>query len=111
MSITHVVLFILLSAFVGMVVAAGLIYLGYLLGFKVRPIDRRLELPVPEPEDDDTSAIVDVSPAVVKQRQAEASPDDDESAIVHVKTPRQIKADKERHETEELDRLTNGAIR
>lgn len=56
--------------------------------------------------EDTSSAVVDTTPNLLREKERRGELETDESQIVTVKSPRQLKADKDRQLERDIDRVT-----
>lgn len=93
--------------------------LGYVLGYvhsrlyeRMNELLGRVEDLEPEENEDDT-AIIETTPQLIekKRRQGKAPEDNDESAIITVKSPRQLAQEKAAREKAELDEIQGHSSR
>ena len=87
-----------------------LLILGFVSGYYYKDLYNRLyallnRIHEIEEENKPESAIVETTPQLIRQKVRRGDIDDGESAVVTVKSPRQLRADKDRQLKEELDRL------
>jgi hypothetical protein len=84
--------------------------LGYVIGNNQHLVRQAIEsiqfwIKEREAEDAEGSAVVESPPKLIRERDRQGKLDTDESQVVTIKSPQQIRADKDRKLNEELDRL------
>lgn len=85
-----------------------LAFLGFLAGLKYRSLTdkiKNLEEKVDEEEDNETP-FVDVSPKAVAKRIHDSTRDDEESAVIKIKSPEQLRREKEAEANQLLDNFS-----
>lgn len=87
--------------------------IGYIIGVQLHMVRRSLEsvqfwIKEREAEDAETqgSAVVESSPNLIRERDRQGQLDTEESQIVTVKSPAQVRADKDRQLQKDIDRET-----
>lgn len=85
--------------------------LGYVVGAQLRLIRRTLEtiqfwIKEREAEDAEESAVIETTPNLLREKERQGTLDTEESQIVTIKSPRQVKADKDAQLEREIDRVT-----
>lgn len=106
----------MVGTFLGVFACIAAFSVGMAIGYYHRELERKLEelrlqvsnvnAKLEEPEEE-TSAVIETTPQLIREKERKGEPvaGDDESAIVQIKTPRQVKADKDRELQKELDKL------
>lgn len=92
--------------------------LGYVIGNNQRLVRQAIEsiqfwIKEREAEDaeEDESAVVETSPNLIRERERQGELDTEESQIVTVKSPAQVRADKDRQLQKDIDRETGMGTR
>lgn len=92
--------------------------LGYVIGNNQRLVHQAIEsiqfwIKEREAEDaeEDESAVVETSPNLIRERERQGELDTEDSQIVTVKSPAQVRADKDRQLQKDIDRETGMGTR
>lgn len=92
--------------------AVLLLAVGFLLGYYFRTIRsalQKLQTDYEErrAEEAGVQQVITTTPQLIREKQQPATSDqEEESQIITVKSPRQLRADRDRHLEEDLDKLT-----